>query len=196
MKGSEISAMEFYEKAIDYGKKINLLSMQALANELYAKFWLKRGQEKISAIFMSEACRNYENWGASAKVEKLQRKYPDLFDSQTNLLSKKASETNADNLDIFSVTKAAQAITGEIELEKLVTKLMNIAIENAGAERGSLILEHNGEFSVLCRRISGRNTSFDTRCNSAFRCGKSAFDDYKFCPANFGKHCFDRCKKR
>ena len=44
--------------------------------------------------------------------------------------------------------KAAQVIAGEIDLEQLLGRLIRIAIENAGAERGSLLLERDGESFV------------------------------------------------
>ncbi|MCK5720630.1 MAG: GAF domain-containing sensor histidine kinase, partial [Thiomargarita sp.] len=43
-------------------------------------------------------------------------------------------------LDLESITKAAQALTGEIILSKLLEKMMAVVIENAGAERGFLLL--------------------------------------------------------
>ena len=44
--------------------------------------------------------------------------------------------------------KASQALAGEIVLDKLLSKLMLIVRENAGAQKGSLILEKNGELFV------------------------------------------------
>ena len=43
-------------------------------------------------------------------------------------------------LDVVSVAKASQALSSEILLPKLIERLMTIAIENAGADRGLLIL--------------------------------------------------------
>ena len=40
--------------------------------------------------------------------------------------------------------KAAHVLAGEMDLERLLEKLLAIAIENAGAERGALVLEHDG----------------------------------------------------
>ena len=47
----------------------------------------------------------------------------------------------ADGLDLISVMKAGQAIAAEVEFDVLVPRLLRIAIENAGAERGALVLE-------------------------------------------------------
>ncbi len=45
-------------------------------------------------------------------------------------------------------TKASQAIAGEIVLDKLLTRLMKIVIENAGAQRGYLLLEKQGQWVI------------------------------------------------
>jgi hypothetical protein len=44
--------------------------------------------------------------------------------------------------------KAAQAISGEIVLSNLLNQLMKIVIENAGAEKGFLILDKSGELLI------------------------------------------------
>jgi GAF domain-containing protein len=43
------------------------------------------------------------------------------------------------SLDFASIMKATQAISGEIRTEHLLSKMIDILIENAGAERGVLI---------------------------------------------------------
>ena len=50
--------------------------------------------------------------------------------------------------DLDSVTKAAQTLAGEIVLSKLLEKMMHIVIENAGAERGLLILDKEGQWVI------------------------------------------------
>ena len=54
----------------------------------------------------------------------------------------------SDALDLATVLKASQAIAGEIVLERLLVKLMDIIMENAGAESVVLVLESDGEFLV------------------------------------------------
>lgn len=161
--GHDLSALELYERAISYAEETEMIQYQALANELCARFYLNRGQKKLAAMLLTESLVCYAQWGAAAKVEELKSKYLGLL----GLLSQEAdrrgrlqagsrvesssfavpaaNQAEDGALDHFSVMKAAQAIASEIELEKLLTKLMRIAIENAGAERGSLILEHEGE---------------------------------------------------
>src|SRR5690348_17883747 len=52
----------------------------------------------------------------------------------------RAIEAPSDHLDLATVIKVSQAVSGEIVLEKLIDTLMRTAIEHAGAQRGLLIL--------------------------------------------------------
>jgi GAF domain-containing protein len=121
-----------------------------------AKPWPEGQQEAVANVFLAEARACYARWGAAAKVEVLDRRYADLpgrrlrypsegLADDSVAASQALTEADAGALDLFSVMKAAQAIAGEMELERLLSKLMRIVIENAGAERGSLILERDGE---------------------------------------------------
>ncbi len=154
----EMAALNFYEQAIRYAAQTSLIQYQALANELYAHFWRDRGQTVTAAVFMTEARNNYAQWGAAAKVEEIERRYAGLLKHQVADKLDAApttAEAEAGALDFHSVMKAAQAIAGEIELKKLPARLLRIAIENAGAERGSLILEHGDEFFVHTEGLPG-----------------------------------------
>ena len=53
-----------------------------------------------------------------------------------------------DTLDMLTVLKAAQAISSEIVLDRLLVKLIKIIIENAGAQKGVLILEEGGTLAI------------------------------------------------
>src|SRR5262249_43060561 len=56
--------------------------------------------------------------------------------------------TLAAALDLGSVLKASQAISGEILLDRLLDALMRILLENAGARRGVLLLMRDGQLVV------------------------------------------------
>ena len=53
--GRDFSAQDLYDRAVRCAAETGLLQHQALANELYGKFWLGRGREKIAEVFLSEA---------------------------------------------------------------------------------------------------------------------------------------------
>jgi PAS domain S-box-containing protein len=149
-----LEAEELYEQAIQGAKDNEYLQEEALAYELAAKHYLARGRGKIAQTYMKEAHYCYERWGATAKVNDLEARYPQLVSPQytvgtpTHTTSKIPSNTSNIAFDLAAVMKASQAISSEIELEQLLRSLMQILIENAGAQTGCLILEDSGEWVI------------------------------------------------
>ncbi|MEH2341281.1 MAG: AAA family ATPase [Nostoc sp.] len=153
--GQLLEAEEFYEQAIIGAKENEYVQEEALAYELAAKFYLSRGREKIARTYMKEAHYCYERWGATAKVKDLETRYPQLFPPSSSMAHTripKTSVTTSNNSDIAfdlaAVMKASLAISSEIELEQLLSSLMKILIENAGAQTGFLFLENSGEWVI------------------------------------------------
>ncbi|NES03778.1 MAG: AAA family ATPase [Okeania sp. SIO2F4] len=144
--GKKGEAIELYDLAISGAKENKYIQEEALANELAAKFYLDWQQEKIASIYMMEAHYCYSQWGAIAKVKHLEEKYPQLSKTSNDKTSYMtwdqgtSSSTDSDFLDLATVIKSTTAISSEIVLEKLLATLMDILIENAGAQRGILIL--------------------------------------------------------
>jgi len=152
--GNKAEAIEMYDRAISGAKENQFLNEEALANELAAKFYLEWGKEKIAQVYIIEAYYCYIQWGATAKVKDLETRYPQLLKAiQPGRKNTKTTATvtttgSGSNLDIATVTKASQAISGEILLDKLLSSLMKILMENAGAQRGSLILPSQGKLLI------------------------------------------------
>ncbi|MEH2176442.1 trifunctional serine/threonine-protein kinase/ATP-binding protein/sensor histidine kinase [Nostoc sp.] len=154
-------AMELYDRAITLAKENGYIQEEALSNELAAKFYLDWDKEKIAQIYMQEAYYCYARWGAKAKTEDLEKRYPQLlipilkgqlnhfqlsstidassFPNQTihtNLSSSSISEA----LDLSTILKASQALSSEIQLEQLLTTLLRVVMENAGAQKAALLI--------------------------------------------------------
>jgi PAS domain S-box-containing protein len=156
--GDNFLAMEEYDRAIGLAKQNEYLNEEALANELAAKFYIGWGKEKIARVYLAEAHYGYTHWGAQAKVEDLETQYPQFLiriPVSTSITSDSATITNISNsrdsgqtFDLAAVMKAFGAIASEIVLDKLLAKLMRIMIQNAGAEKGFLILENRGKLLV------------------------------------------------
>ncbi|WP_408036166.1 trifunctional serine/threonine-protein kinase/ATP-binding protein/sensor histidine kinase [Tolypothrix bouteillei] len=150
-----LEAEEFYEQAILGAKGNEYLQEEALAYELAAKFYLSRGRERIAQTYMKEAHYCYERWGATAKVKDLETRYPQIFPQPSGVAdtpNSTTSQTNSNSsgiaFDLATVMKASQAISSEIELEQLLSSIMQILIENAGAQTGCLLLENSGEWAI------------------------------------------------
>jgi signal transduction histidine kinase len=112
---------------------------EALANELAGRFYLSRGLEKNGYVHLRDARACYVLWGADGKVRQLDRLYPHLA-TAGGPRSTATIGSPVQQLDVASVVKASQAVSSEIVMPKLIERLMTIALENAGADRGLLIL--------------------------------------------------------
>ncbi len=152
--GQKLEAMELYDRAIAGAKENEYIQEEALANELAAEFYLSLGREKVARTYMTDAYYGYAKWGAVAKVQDLETQYPQLLKQlkQESLPKTDAEESmqttivkttlgNSGALDLGTVMKASLAISSEIVLDKLLTQLINILLENAGAEKAFLFLK-------------------------------------------------------
>jgi len=165
LNGRHLRAMSHYNKAIEFARQNGFIHEEALANELAAKYYLARGYEKIAKSYLKEAHYLYSAWGAMAKVKHLNDSYPELLYvlpgagkevSETDIIIADQLATNTQKLDLATVQKASQTISGEIHLDKLLEKLMNIVVTNAGAQKGILLLKEGGELFVEGEALEGK----------------------------------------
>jgi PAS domain S-box-containing protein len=152
--GNKAEAIEMYDRAISGAKENKFLNEEALANELAAKFYWEWSKEKLAHTYMIEAYYCYVQWGATAKVTDLETRYPQLLApiqpgiKTTKTTASVTTTGSGFNLDITTVMKATSAISGEIMLDKLMSSLMKILMESAGAQRGYLILSSQGKLLI------------------------------------------------
>jgi PAS domain S-box-containing protein len=140
----ELEAEHLYEQAIRSAHENGFVHNEAIANELAAHFYAARGFEKIAHAYLQDARYGYLRWGADGKVRQLDELYPHLREKETT----STIGAPVEHLDLATVIKVSQAVSGEIVLEKLIDTLMRTAIEHAGAERGLLILPRGVEQRV------------------------------------------------
>jgi predicted ATPase/signal transduction histidine kinase len=157
VEGRVVDAEQLYEQAIDLAQKSGFIQIEALANELASRFYAARGLGKIARVYLQDARYGYLRWGADGKVRQLDGKYPSLRAEEHPLDSTTTMATAVEHLDLATVLKVSQALSGEIVLEKLIDTVMFTAIEQAGAERGLLILSTGAE-----HRIAAQVTTADS----------------------------------
>ena len=151
IEGRERDAVELYSQAIEYAASHPLLPWLALANELCGRCLIDFARPALGRMHLAQAQACYAQWGASAKVTAMRGQYPGSMPAEPTpavaaseedaAITQAVAQPAGGALDLFSVMKAAQAIAAEVELGALLERLMRIAIENAGAERGALVLE-------------------------------------------------------
>ena len=177
--GENVEAMDDYDRAISIAKENEYVNEEAIANELAAKFYLAWGKETIAQTYLIAAYYAYSRWGAKAKIEDLEKRYPQLLapiftrnpsaqlgDPVTlmthEIAALKVTTSTGTGissaLDLTTVIEASQVISGEINLDKLISTLMKVVMENAGATGGALILEQSGELFITAQ-------SFGSECH-------------------------------
>jgi predicted ATPase/signal transduction histidine kinase len=185
--GEKLEAIELYDRAIAGAKENEYIQEEALANELAAKFYLDWGKDKIAATYMTEAYYCYVRWGALAKTEELEAKYPQLLISvwqkhpidlsqptlesfhQTILYkttNQSSSTTISDTLDFASLLQVAQAFSSIIELNPLLAEIVRIILINAGAEKTVLLIPHEGQWQIRAIAKISHDGTIGTHTNS------------------------------
>jgi PAS domain S-box-containing protein len=158
IEGHELDAERLYEQAIRSAHATGFVHNEGVANELAAHFYKARGFDKIADTYLRDARDCYLQWGADGKVRQLDMLYPHLRDKKPLPYPTSTILTPAEHLDLATVIKLSEAISGEIVLERLIDTLMRTAVEHAGAERGLLILARGDEY----RTVAEATTSNDT----------------------------------
>jgi PAS domain S-box-containing protein len=147
IEGRELDAERLYEQATGSARANGFIHNEALANELAARFYAARGFETIANTYLRNARSCYLRWGADGKVRQLDRLYPHLVAAEAHTSTANIG-SSVQQLDVATVVKASQAVSSEIVLSKLIERLMTIALENAGANRGLLILPAEDSYSI------------------------------------------------
>ncbi|MFM0339369.1 trifunctional serine/threonine-protein kinase/ATP-binding protein/sensor histidine kinase [Paraburkholderia fungorum] len=139
LEGRELDAMRLYEQAVHSARENGFLHHEGIANELAGRFYLGSGLRTNADAYLRNARHCFAHWGADGKVAQLDEQFPHLADQNG---SKPTSTLSFDwrQFDAATLLKASQALSSEIELSGLIERLMTIALQTAGADRGLLIV--------------------------------------------------------
>jgi PAS domain S-box-containing protein len=168
IKGRALDAERLYEQAICSASANGFVHNQALANELAARFYAARGFKKIAHAYLRDARHGYVRWGADGKVRQLELLNPRLLAESAQPSA--TAGASIQQMDVATVVKASQAVSSEIELPSLIETLMKIALQNAGADRGLLILSRDDDFWIAAEGQS-RGDEFAVVMRQAPVCG-------------------------
>jgi PAS domain S-box-containing protein len=144
IEGRDLDAERSYEQAIRSARESGFAHIQGIANELAGRFYLGRGLETNGYAHLRNASACFALWGADGKVKQLELLYPRLTSSD----GRQPVATSVQQLDVAAVVKASQIVSGEIVLPRLIERLMTIALQNAGADRGLLVLTQEDGYRV------------------------------------------------
>ncbi len=171
--GEFAEAIDAYDRAIASAIANGYVQEEAIANELAARFYQAWGKDKIAQVYLIDAYYAYARWGAKAKIDDLEQRYPALLSlflqgqygthrslstTQTST-NETASGGKSSTLDIMAIERASQALMGEIKLDKLLSRLIDIVSENAGAEICALVLPQEEDTWMIAAHRQGTQNS-------------------------------------
>lgn len=154
LRGNARKAERYYDLALRGARDYGFLNEEALANEMASRFYLAAGRQTNARVSLEEAHARYAEWGATAKLLHLEETYPHLLSRVTERRQGGNGQQGRhaeQRLDLETIIRASQTLSGEVQLDRLLEKLMRLLIENAGAQKGVLFLQKDGMLSVQGR---------------------------------------------
>jgi predicted ATPase/class 3 adenylate cyclase len=153
--GRKDDAVRLYNEAIRSARENDFLHEEALANERAAGHWLAEQNALYARAHLQEARYGYERWGALRKVEQLDADHRRILGGAERRPAAHATTSTTttggvagEALDVTTVIKASQALSGEMVLPRLLETMTRIVMENAGAQKAALLLERDGRWRV------------------------------------------------
>jgi predicted ATPase/signal transduction histidine kinase len=158
LEGRDLDAERLYEQAVRLARDQGFLQNQAFAHELAGRFHAARDLETSADAHLLRARDAYERWGAIGSVRRLESRYPQLRTRAVVMASGSTIDKPLAQLDVEIVDKASQTLSSEMVLPNLLEKLVRLAVEHAGAQRGLLVLLHDGTPHIEAEATTGQGT--------------------------------------
>lgn len=157
IEGNKAAAEDLYYAAVESAAKYGYTNVHALANERLTDLHVANDKRKLAGFHLRDAVYSYKNLGAHAYADSLLKTYPGLFDHSVEKKngSNNINKEDAGILDLETVLKSSEAISREIRLHDLLATMMNIIVENAGAQRMVLLLLRNSSLVVQGECLAG-----------------------------------------
>ena len=171
-------AIEQFERARELATQQRNPMLEALTSERLAAMLIERKRERLALGALLDARDRYQHWGAFAKVAQLEQRWPELgrrartsdragasiargtlsasssssggtiSTSSSSSSSSTSDSTTSKAIDSATLLKASQMLTEDIRLDDVVLRVMDIALENAGAQRGVLLLADKNQLRI------------------------------------------------
>ena len=149
VEGKATAARQGYEEAVNQARQTTSLLVEALAWERQGLFLQTQDRPIQAATCLQQAYLCYQRWGAIAKTRQLQAAYG-LTALETT--AERGNLVTAEAIDLLSLVRILQTISTEIELPRLLDKIMAVMVEHAGAERGLILINRASDWEILAER--------------------------------------------
>jgi predicted ATPase/signal transduction histidine kinase/tRNA A-37 threonylcarbamoyl transferase component Bud32 len=157
LAGDLAASLALFDRATAAAARHGMRRLEALAHELHGRLWLERDKPEIAQLYLARARSLLVTLGIKRKVDVLDRSHPGLARFAPARLSSTVTSTGTAGvvIDVIAIAKATRAISGELELDKLLERMLEIIFENAGAEGGALVLDDARGLTVAASQTAG-----------------------------------------
>ena len=145
-RGARIEAADLYDRAIAARARAGFVNIEALACRARRALLVRRRQARLRQGLSREGAARLRHLGRAAARRPISRPSTGVSAPRSahgvgdgGLDDGRHRGERSDALDLATVLKASQAIAGEIVLERLLATLLDIIVENAGAESAVLV---------------------------------------------------------
>ncbi|TNE46295.1 MAG: GAF domain-containing protein [Deltaproteobacteria bacterium] len=153
-------ALEQYDKACKEAREANYVQDAAFIAEQAASLCASLDHHDLAHHFRSRAIAHYREWGATAKVNQLKQEdtqLPQTFETKSLPAPEKTKGPNLltavplRQFDLDAVLQASKALSQESDHNALLSRLMGLVMEQAGAERGLLFLYRQSTWELVAQ---------------------------------------------
>jgi diguanylate cyclase (GGDEF)-like protein len=136
------AAMVGFDSAIRAAAQRDRRWQQGLIAERAAAFCFENGLRLSGDTLLRDARLHYEQWGATAKVLELERRYPELTSSMIGTspeslrearTTRHTSAISVEEIDLLGVLNASQALSSETNLDRLRVRVKSVLKAMTGA---------------------------------------------------------------
>lgn len=176
LRDKPLEACECYDRAIAEAGKARCRMVEAMANELAGRHWEALGKMDFAVGYLRQARTAYSRWGCLPKVRQLEQTYPGAFE----MVGSRPNSQAGHAVQYEALLRVSRLVSGELELNNLLTIVGEILVQTAGAQKGVIALVDDGEWKVAASCIAGETTQTTT--------GETALSSSKLLPfglANF-----------
>lgn len=148
-------ALALFDEAIGRARDGGFHNVEALAAERASLCCLREGHSRAARAYLEEAIAAYRAWGATAKVERLERfaaeetrrlgaaRVPGAAGSAAPERGEAAS-----GADAHAAARTAGAAEGEMALDEVLRTFALEALRRSGARKGAVVLREGGRLLV------------------------------------------------
>lgn len=126
------SSIKCFDEALEITTIYGQNNLKVIIYNIISKMYKNKSQKKVFLLYESSIKVSSSKWIYNKVI-----KINDCFNKK-----------NDENLNLQTLTKSAEIIVKEHNLEELLKKLIQLIINNASAQSGALLLKHDDDFLI------------------------------------------------